>query len=283
MRSDILAELDLPPSGISRYEHAYSKHCHPRGIAVSFWTDLQQNKVMYYYSAQLQLRRILNSIHSELYNVKPAVWPNKLCAELNRWLGDWRAALPNDLQWSDTDPQSADINAARMRAKYYCARYLIHRPFLHSAIHSMEPNCTSNAAVQQRSFPASVKHGKVDLEVYEASKICVEAAMKSTTAYDGVEGRLIVTDIFGTAHAYVLWSFSSCLDSNTEKSYRQFGNILVLAATYHAGLTDLISRHELEMLLNRTLDFLGRWQPISPSLAKDAEILRSVQKFLFKA
>ena len=201
MCSDILAELDLPPSGISRYEHAYNKQYHPRGIAVSSWTGLQQNKVMYYYSAQLQLRRILNSIHSELYNLKPAVWPNKLCAELNRWLEGWRAALPNDLQWSDTDPPSADINAARMRAKYYGARYLINRPLLHSAIHSLEPNGISNAAVPQRSSPASVKHGRVDQEVYEASKICVEAAVKSTIAFDGVEGRLIVTNIFGTAHA----------------------------------------------------------------------------------
>lgn len=63
----------------------------------------------------------------------------------------------------------------------------------------------------------------------------------------------------------------------------QFGNVLVLAATYRAGLTQLVSRETLERLLGRTISFLNSWQPISPSLAKDAEILQSVQRSLFPA
>lgn len=55
----------------------------------------------------------------------------------------------------------------------------------------------------------------------------------------------------------------------------------MLAATYRAGLTQFVSQETLEMLLTRTIDFLSRLQPISPSLAKDAEILQSVRRFLF--
>lgn len=55
----------------------------------------------------------------------------------------------------------------------------------------------------------------------------------------------------------------------------------MLAATYRAGLTQLVSQKTLEMLLTRTIDNLSRLRPISPSLTKDAEILRSVRKFLF--
>ena len=69
----------------------------------------------------------------------------------------------------------------------------------------------------------------------------------------------------------------------TEYLYRQFGNVLVLAATYRAGLTQLVSQTTLEKLLTRTIDNLSRLQPISPSLSKDAEILQSVRKFLFGA
>lgn len=37
--------------------------------------------------------------------------------------------------------------------------------------------------------------------ITEASQICVEAAMKSTVAFDGIMKRPVVTNIFGTAHA----------------------------------------------------------------------------------
>jgi hypothetical protein len=45
----------------------------------------------------------------------------------------------------------------------------------------------------------SLEH--LDPKVREGSRICIQAAINSTTALDGVEGRLIVTNIFGTAHA----------------------------------------------------------------------------------
>jgi len=57
--------------------------------------------------------------------------------------------------------------------------------------------------------------------------------------------------------------------------------VLVLAVTYHAGLTPLISQEELFNLLNQTTRFLCSLQAISPLLAKDTEILQSVQKILF--
>ena len=38
-------------------------------------------------------------------------------------------------------------------------------------------------------------------EIWEASKRCIDAAMQSTIAFDGVPDCLIVTNIHGTAHA----------------------------------------------------------------------------------
>jgi len=57
--------------------------------------------------------------------------------------------------------------------------------------------------------------------------------------------------------------------------------VLVLAVTYRAGLTRLISQEKLSKLLNQTIQFLCSLQAISPLLAKDTEILQSVQKILF--
>jgi hypothetical protein len=130
-----------------------------------------------------------------------------------------------------------------MRAKYYGARYIIHRPLLHHALHPIpakdapssvlaeSPASVASGSKSQQvspslgqtqrassmarwssemgppgralptvSEPASSFH---DLEprLRRACRVCVDAAIHSTTAFDGVEGRPIVTNIFGTAHA----------------------------------------------------------------------------------
>lgn len=65
--SDILAELDLPASGISRSEGRIDL---PKG---HFTLRLPQNPknstMMFFYSAQIHLRKVLNQIHTDLYKV----------------------------------------------------------------------------------------------------------------------------------------------------------------------------------------------------------------------
>jgi hypothetical protein len=90
----------------------------------------------------------------------------------------------------------------------------------------------------------------------------VEAAIRSTTVFDAVKDRLIVTNIFGTAHA-------------------QFGNMLVLAATFKSDLRYLVKREILEELLDRTIDFLRYSEAISPTLAKDAQVLTKIREKIF--
>jgi len=54
--------------------------------------------------------------------------------------------------------------------------------------------------------------------------------------------------------------------------------MLILAVTYNAGFTQLISQEELPSCSTKLYNFLA---PCRPSLAKDAEILQSVQRLLF--
>jgi hypothetical protein len=42
---------------------------------------------------------------------------------------------------------------------------------------------------------------ELEPKVLEACIICIDSAYNSTVAFDGVEGRPIITNIFGTAHA----------------------------------------------------------------------------------
>jgi hypothetical protein len=71
LESDILAELDLPASGISRYE-SFDKVNLPRGVSLDVLPEIRHADTlnMIYYSAQVLLRRILNQTHKELYKDK---------------------------------------------------------------------------------------------------------------------------------------------------------------------------------------------------------------------
>ncbi len=155
-------------------------------------------------------------------------------------LENWRKLLPGEYQWSDDDRPSSDIIAARMRAKYYGARYLIHLPFLHHALHPMlhqsattgqlSQSLTAQSAERLQQAPlvesqtrgyigsrASVKPEEVDPNIMGAAEICVKAAIQSTVTFDGVCKRPIFTNIFGIAHAYVLPPESISLAIGTDR------------------------------------------------------------------
>ncbi|KAJ9633679.1 hypothetical protein H2199_009247 [Coniosporium tulheliwenetii] len=202
---------------------------------------------------------------------------------LQEMLEEWRATLPRIFQWNDYDPPPVDINAARLRAKYYGARYIITRPFLYRAVVEMKPRpdllmnvdrdpqemqrsgSNSSGTPSGRSMKLEQTLSTADARtVIEASKVCVQAAMKSTVAFDGfiaVGQRPIVTNIFGTAHA-------------------QYGNMLVLAATHNSWLRPLVPREDLVRLLDRTINFLDTLAPISPTMRANVRILRNTKEVI---
>ncbi|KAI9787488.1 MAG: hypothetical protein M1839_000017 [Geoglossum umbratile] len=302
LESDVLAELDLPPSGISRLEPIMPlPTCTGTGVTDPAGND-PESLMWMYYLAQITLRKLLNRVHSELYkenkDSKHAGWSTESAAELDWQLGRWRNVLPPQLRWDDDEPPPADINAARLRAKYYGARYIIHRPFVHHALHPLVPHGTYPGLPEESSQlagrlsnqssptnlaalpvnPAFEPNGRrksgmamappepvasvVDKSVIDACKNCICAAIQSTKAFHGVRGRPIVTNIFGTAHA-------------------QFGNLLVLQAAYRSQLLRPIVRpDDLRYLMEETIQFFRHLAPISPTLETDAQILESSMKTL---
>ena len=138
--------------------------------------------------------------------------------ELNDMLEKWRGVLPPQLQWGDDDDPAEDINDARLRAKFYGAQYIIHRPFLRLTLDNevldrdamSPPNNTFTPLNERRPGPMAPPGIDLDRDVPAdillSAQICIKAAMRSTTAFDNIiqHRRLVVTNIFGTAHAYVL-------------------------------------------------------------------------------
>ncbi|KAM3420640.1 hypothetical protein BST61_g3896 [Cercospora zeina] len=206
LESDILAELRLPASGIRAIEH------------LLLMPHKDYDNMLIHYSAQLFLRRRLNQVHREMYGKasldQPLAEVQEMLKSHESILQSWRESLPDPLKWNDDDKPPSDILSARLRAKYWGARYVINRPFLDYALHVM-PQVRDNAQTVEAAardgrgnprdkadihlFKAIEQIG--DRETYAAAKRCIDAAMHSTVAFDGVPGRLIVTNIHGTAHA----------------------------------------------------------------------------------
>ena len=68
-----------------------------------------------------------------------------------------------------------------------------------------------------------------------------------------------------------------------ELPYRQFGNILVLSATYKSeSLSYLVEKTQLDHLFDRTIKFLDRLGSISKTLRRDMEILVHLKEIVFR-
>lgn len=120
-------------------------------------------------------------------------WTIYSADDLALQLAEWRAALPERLRWVDEDEPATEVNDARLRGKYYGARYVIHRPFLH---HLLQSEANKATAPHSAHLKTKEKEG-----VFGMARKCIEAARRSTIAFDGLEGRPLITNIFGTAHA----------------------------------------------------------------------------------
>lgn len=228
LESDILAELRLPSSGIQTIENMLLlPHNMPDEEKESYegLTALQQDiedkdgydTILLFYTAQTFLRKRLNQVHKEMYGnsclEQTISQVREMLHEHENILGYWRSTLPPQLTWVDDDPPPENILEARLRAKYWGARYVINRPFLDYALHIM-PHVKGGRSVEDAATDVNEnprEKAEIHLfnaiasmsenEIWMAAKRCIDAAMKSTVAFDNVPDRLIVTNIHGTAHA----------------------------------------------------------------------------------
>lgn len=228
-------------------------------------------------------------------------------------LQSWRNLLPPALAWNDDDPPSTDINIARLRAKFYGGHYMILRPFLFMAVHQIKlPPAMSSHTSSPASFaetattPTDSDRSRrlVDLtsdqtNVLDIAHNCIKSAIQSTIAFDRVgaepnsryddyvsrrKDRLILTNIFGTLHAYV--ALPRVCNLANHEVFRQFGNMIVLAAVYKSPLRKYLpldtpfTKKNLTALFNRTMNILAEVEPNSPVLGLDLEILKNVRRQL---
>lgn len=187
--------------------------------------------------------------------------------------------------WDEDEPPADEILGARLRAKYYGALVVTYRDFL---LKILEHSAAKSSAFDQIS--SDFKHGieatetlvdEIPTPVLEYAKACIRALIKSTTAFHGLpqDKRLIVTNVWGTAHAYVTLFLHPLQNSkktilNVFKFCRQWGNMLTLQAVYcDPILKPFMDPKLLSSLLHKTILFLRQVAQPSSALWTDIKIL----------
>ncbi|KAI6787716.1 hypothetical protein KC361_g9414 [Hortaea werneckii] len=219
LEDGIRAGRHLPPSHIRVIEDRLP---YPQEVPQDKDTTLSferhpVNPVDISYSFRAWLRHQLNGFRQEMYG---AACVNQPLEEVRRTmrahdniLDRSRRAMPAQLQWSDADPPASDILAARLRAEYWAARYVVNRPYLDYALHIWKhvrnARSVREAAIDAHGRPrdeAEIRlfeaiRGLGEAETWESVRTCIEAAMQSTVAPDRVPAPLVVTNIHATAQA----------------------------------------------------------------------------------
>lgn len=124
----------------------------------------------------------------------------KACEEM---LNQINIIAPN-LKWDEndrTDPFARDILGARLRAKFYGARVITYREFVLKILQR-------STDAKNRRYAHSPET-EIEPIILQYAEQCIKALIKSTSSFHGcIENiqtdRLIVTNIWGTAHAYVM-------------------------------------------------------------------------------
>ncbi|TWU79192.1 hypothetical protein ED733_008915 [Metarhizium rileyi] len=278
LESDLIAELQLPPSGLLSYEENMP---HPN---MSLLEGFDQ-RVLDSYLAQLYLRTHLNSIHRMFYSPdkdKKELEPKELDTKFNN-VGLVADAV-SSMQWvarsfafNEDDPPAEDILAARLRAKYWGAQVITYRPFIRQILtwsekmkHPSSPSSMETVSEFRQGIAAPVlelsvkSRQEIPPGVIEYAKRGIKALIESTRAFHGLgPERPIITNVFGTAHA-------------------QWGNLLVLAACFKDEvLSSEIDAELLMTLFSRTIHFLRQSSTATGSLKTDMHILEGIQRDLF--
>ncbi|KAK1700702.1 hypothetical protein BDP55DRAFT_139965 [Colletotrichum godetiae] len=283
LENDIIAELELPRSRCLDYEQIMPW---PNMKLIENETTL---RVRDSYIGQLYLRKTLNTIHNLLYDPQDI---HVSITDKMRKVQDLEEQLRSmkwvskDFHFNEDDEPAKELIDARLRAKYWGARVIIYRPFVRFVLEvsdRLKQRSDSSGVLNKETvghigvftqhdataFVGQGSHGirghdELTQEVKSYADRGIKALIESTRAFHGVDSkRLLVTNIFGTAHA-------------------QWGNLLILAAAFRDPyLHHLVSREELKMLFRRTISMLEMHAQSSSSLTIDMHILQHIEKELF--
>ncbi|SMR56274.1 unnamed protein product [Zymoseptoria tritici ST99CH_3D1] len=157
--SDLLAELDLPHSGIVQFEESMPL---PRSFPLTPISPSPSSSApapspgsdeIWYFLAEIALRRLLNRVSHLLYSKSLSLASlAPLVTELDLQLTQWHNHLPPSVQFpirpsSSLPDEALDPVQTVLRLRYHACRTIIHRPYILYVLSSATPtvgNSTSH-------------------------------------------------------------------------------------------------------------------------------------------
>lgn len=129
--SDLLAELDLPHSGIVQFEESV-------GLPCGFEEEDEEpvgggRDDLWYFLAEIALRRLLNRVSHLIYSKGTSTAISSLApivAELDYQLTQWYESLPIPVQFPHGRIMLSNPVQTVLRLRYFACRTIIFRPYI---------------------------------------------------------------------------------------------------------------------------------------------------------
>ncbi|KAJ5316026.1 hypothetical protein N7476_006333 [Penicillium atrosanguineum] len=259
--SDLLAELDLPHSGIVNFEehvdlpggfdeddddndenHGGNQEGED-GSTVSFPKEVAGRDELWYFLAEIALRRLLNRVSHLIYQKDSAHTLSSLgpiVSELDFQLSQWYENLPRPVRFPLAPARLSNPVQTVLRLRYHACRTIIYRPYI-------------LAVFEQEQMGA-------EPGVRECCRRCLDATLRQlehvTSHRDG--------------HLPYLWQGALSMVSQT---------LLIMGATMSPTLSTLLSPpSSTDAIISSVIVEVERYAHLAPSLKLSAEIIRDAER-----
>jgi len=237
--SDLLAELDLPHSGIVQFEETIGL---PGGFEEDEGDSVGRDE-LWYFLAEIALRRLLNRVSHLIYTkgaTSSTVSLEPVVAELDYQLTRWYESLPVSLQFLASRAPLSDPVQTVLRLRYFACRTIIFRPYI--------------LAVLQNERAA------LDTAVRENCRKCLDACIR----------QLEHITAHHAGHLPYLWQGTLSIVSQS---------LLVMGATLSPSLSALLPPPpQMDTIIREVIVEIERYSHLAPSLRLSTEIVREAEE-----
>lgn len=261
--SDLLAELDLPHSGIVHFEERVDL---PGGFedegaedeedeedgdndqgkeirATGFREEAAGREELWYFLAEIALRRLLNRVSHIIYQKDRTHTLSSLgpiVSELDFQLSQWYESLPGPVQFPLTQAPLSNPIQTVLRLRYNACRTIIYRPYILAVFENEQAGTDSG--------------------VRECCRRCLDATVRQlehiTSHREG--------------HLPYLWQGALSMVSQT---------LLIMGATMSPSLSPLLPPGpRMDSIIASVVGEVERYAHLAPSLKLSAEIIRDAER-----
>ncbi|UNI21608.1 hypothetical protein JDV02_007585 [Purpureocillium takamizusanense] len=240
--SDLLAELDLPHSGVVQFEENVGL---PGGFEADEQTRVGRDE-LWYFLAEIALRRLLNRVSQLIYSkdsMSSTTSLEPVVAELDYQLNQWYESLPGPLQFPFARTVLADPVQTVLRLRFFACRTIIYRPYILAVLEN--------------------EQAVLDAGVRDYCHKCLEACIRQLEH--------IVEHHAG--HMPYIWQGALSMVSQT---------LLIMGATMSPSLLSILltlvsHRDALDELINGVIAEVELYAALAPSLGLAAEIIKEAE------